>query len=137
MAVQQFNIHSKNTRGSSKHSVVAGEGMPYMLPHKSSANMSLGPNNFLNSKASISIRINDTPIDPFEYLGSPRPHEKNFSSDNISGSHRSFTVLSATMKRDTVVIPDSDDERVQMTQFCILVTENGTNVHDVNQRVLR
>ena len=44
MTVQQFSLHSRDARGSSKQSVVAGNGMPYMHPHQSSANMSLGAN---------------------------------------------------------------------------------------------
>ena len=42
MAVQQFGLHSRGARGFSKQSVVAGNGLPYMHPHQSSANMSLG-----------------------------------------------------------------------------------------------
>ncbi|CAL5192699.1 unnamed protein product [Lathyrus oleraceus] len=52
MAVQQFSLHSRDARGSSKQSVVAGNGMPYMHPHQSSANMSLGADSSLNAKAS-------------------------------------------------------------------------------------
>ncbi|KAI5394654.1 hypothetical protein KIW84_061332 [Lathyrus oleraceus] len=118
--------------------------MPYMLPHQSSANMSLRADSVLNEKAFIGISIITTHIGPFEYLGCQRPHgyqsrDATVFKDEEGVAYlkeaidisKNFAILSITVKRDTVIIPDSDGERVQMTQICILVTENGTNVHNV------
>ncbi|CAJ2671253.1 unnamed protein product [Trifolium pratense] len=54
MAVQQFSLHGRDAQGSSKQSVVVGNGMPFMNPQQSSANMNLGADSSLIAKASSS-----------------------------------------------------------------------------------
>jgi len=51
MAVQQFSLHSRDTQGSLKHSVLTGNGMH---PQQTSANMNVGADHPLNAKASSS-----------------------------------------------------------------------------------
>ncbi|KAG2404299.1 ATP-dependent helicase [Vigna angularis] len=51
MTVQQFSLHSRDTQGSLKQSVLTGNGMH---PQQTSANMNIGADHPLNAKASSS-----------------------------------------------------------------------------------